>query len=64
VNEYQIDRMKARLLEEFLAAEIDREVVSDAIEMLEVCRRRIAHLDRLVDALQAEIAFQRSCGPT
>ena len=64
MNEHQIDRMKARLLEEFLAAEIDREVLSDSIEMLEVCRRRIAHLDRLVAALQAEIAFQRSCRPT
>jgi hypothetical protein len=64
VNEHQIDRMKARLLEEFLAVDFDREVLSDSIEMLEVCRRRIAHLDRLVDALQAEIAFQRSCGPT
>ena len=56
--------MKARLLEEFLAADIDRETLSDAIEMLEVCRRRIAHLERLVEALQAEIAYQRSCGPT
>ncbi len=56
--------MKARLLEEFLAAEIDREVLSDSIETLEICRRRIAHLDRLVDALQAEIAYHRSCGPT
>lgn len=64
MNEYQIDRMKARLLEEFLAAEIDREVLSDAIETLEVCRKRIAHLDKLVEALQAEIAYQRSCGPT
>ncbi len=64
MNEHQIDRMKARLLEEFLAAEIDREVLSDSIETLEICRRRIAHLDRLVDALQAEIAYHRSCGPT
>jgi len=56
--------MKARLLEEFLAAEIDREVLSDSIEMLEVCRRRIAHLDRLVDAQAAEIAYHRACGPT
>jgi len=64
VTEHQIDRMKARLLEEFLAADIDRETLSDAIEMLEVCRKRIAHLDKLVEALQAEIAYQRSCGPT
>ena len=64
MNEHQIDRMKARLLEEFLAAEIDREVLSDAIETLEVCRKRIAHPDKLVEALQAEIAYQRSCGPT
>ena len=64
MNEHQIDRMKARLLEEFLAAEIDRQVLSDAIETLEICRRRIAHLDLFVDALQQEIAFQRSCGPT
>lgn len=64
MTEHQIDRMKARLLEEFLAADIDRETLSDAIEMLEVCRRRIAHLERLVEALQAEIAYQRSCGPT
>lgn len=64
MNEHQIDRMKARLLEEFLSVDIDRETISDAIETLEICRRRIAHLDRLVEALQAEIAFQRSCGPT
>ena len=64
MTEHQIDRMKARLLEEFLAADIDRETLSDAIEMLEVCRRRIAHLERLVEALQEKIVYQRSCGPT
>jgi hypothetical protein len=32
--------------------------------VLEACDRRIAHLERLVEALGAEIAFQRSCGPT
>lgn len=56
--------MKARLLEEFLAVDIDRAVLSDAIETLEVCRRIIARLDRLVSELDAEVAFQRSCGPT
>ena len=64
MNEHQIDRMKARLLEQFLAADIDREVLSDAIETFEVCRRRIAHLDRLVDAQAAEIAYHRACGAT
>jgi hypothetical protein len=64
MNEHQIDQMKARLLEEFLAVDIDREVLSDAIETLEVCRRIIARLDRLVAELDAEVAFQRSCGPT
>ena len=64
MTEHQIDRMKARLLEELLAADIDRETLSDAIQMFEECRRRIAHLERLVEALQAEIAYQRSCGPT
>lgn len=64
MNEHQIDKMKARLLEEFLAVDINREVLSDAIETLEVCRRIIARLDRLVSELDAEVAFQRSCGPT
>jgi hypothetical protein len=64
VNEHQIDRMKARLLEQFLAAEIDREVLSDAIELLERCRLHEAHQDRLINALAAEIAYQRACGPT
>ena len=64
MNEHQIDKMKARLLEEFLAVDIDRAVLSYAIETLEVCRRIIARLDRLVSELDAEVAFQRSCGPT
>lgn len=63
MNEHQIDQMKARLLEEFLSVEIDREVLSDAIGTLERCRLHEAHQDRLIDALTAEIAYQRSCGP-
>jgi hypothetical protein len=56
--------MRALLLEELLSVEIDRAVVSDAIDVLEACGRRNAHLEMLVEALGAEIAFQRSCGPT
>jgi len=63
MNEHQIDKMKARLLEEFLSVDIDREVLSDAIETFERCRLQMAHQDRLIDALTAEIAYQRSCGP-
>lgn len=64
MDEHQIDRMKARLFEQVLAADIDREVLSDSIEMLEICRRHIDHLDRLVNALDQTIDYQRSCGPT
>jgi hypothetical protein len=64
MNEHEIDQMKARLLEEFLSVDIDREVLSDAIGTLEVCRRVIARFERLVAELDAEVAFQRSCGPT
>lgn len=64
MNEHQIDRMKALLLEEFLAVDIDRTVLSDAIETLERCRLHEAHQDLLVEALYAEVAYQRSCGPT
>jgi len=56
--------MRTLLLAELLNGEIDRAVVSDAVDVLEACDRRIAHLERLVEALGAEIAFQRSCGPT
>jgi hypothetical protein len=60
----QIEIMRTLLLAELLSVDIDRATVSDAIDVLEACGNRIAHLERLVDAQQAEIAFQRSCGPT
>lgn len=60
----RIEIMRALLLEELLSVEIDRAVVSDAIDVLEACGRRNAHLEMLVEALGAEIASQRSCGPT
>ncbi len=60
----RIEIMRTLLLAELLNGEIDRAVVSDAVDVLEACDRRIAHLERLVEALGAEIAFQRSCGPT
>jgi len=60
----QIEIMRTLLLSELLNGDIDRAVVSDAVDVLEACQRRIAHLDRLVEALGAEIAYHRSCGPT
>lgn len=60
----KIEIMKTLLLAELLNGDIDRAVVSDAVDVLEACGRRISHLERLVEALGAEIAFQRSCGPT
>jgi len=60
----QIEIMRTLLLEELLNGDIDRAVVSDAIDVLEASGRRIAHLERLVEALGAEIAYHRSCGPT
>ena len=56
--------MRTLLLAELLNGDIDRAVVSDAIDVLEASGRRIAHLERLVEALGAEIAYHRSCGPT
>lgn len=56
--------MKTLLLAELLGVDIDRAVVSDAVDVLEACGNRIAQLERLVEAQHAEIAFQRSCGPT
>jgi hypothetical protein len=38
--------------------EVDRRAIDSLFEEV------VFDLDRLVDALQAEIAFQRSCGPT
>jgi len=60
----QIEIMRTLLLAELLNGDIDRAVVSDAIDVLEASGRRIAHLERLVEALGAEIAYHRSCGPT
>lgn len=60
----QIEIMRTLLLAELLNGDIDRAIVSDGIDVLEAAGRRIAHLERLVEALGAEIAFQRSCGPT
>lgn len=60
----QIEVMKTLLLAELLGVDIDRAVVSDAVDVLEACGNRIAQLERLVEAQHAEIAFQRSCGPT
>jgi len=56
--------MRTLLLAELLNGDIDRAVVSDAVDVFEACGRRIAHLERLVEALGAEIAYHRSCGPT
>jgi len=60
----QIEIMRTLLLAELLSVDIDRAVVSDAIDVLEACGNRIAHLELLVEAQGAEILFQRSCGPT
>ena len=60
----QIEIMRTLLLAELLNGDIDRAVVSDAIDVLEAVGRRNAHLERLVEALGAEIAYHRSCGPT
>jgi len=60
----QIEIMRTQLLAELLNGDIDRAVVSDAIDVLEAAGRRNAHLERLVEALGAEIAYHRSCGPT
>jgi hypothetical protein len=60
----QIEIMRTLLLAELLNGDIDRAVVSDAVDVFEACGRRIAHLERLVEALGAEIAYHRSCGPT
>ena len=56
--------MRTLLLAELLNGDVDRAVASDAIDVLEAAGRRIAHLERLVEALGAEIAYHRSCGPT
>ena len=60
----QIEIMRTLLLAELLNGDVDRAVVSDAIDVLEAAGRRNAHLERLVEALGAEIAYHRSCGPT
>jgi hypothetical protein len=60
----QIEIMRTLLLAELLNGDVDRAVVSDAIDVLEAVGRRNAHLERLVEALGAEIAYHRSCGPT
>ncbi|CAB5212702.1 hypothetical protein UFOVP196_44 [uncultured Caudovirales phage] len=60
----QIEIMRTLLLAELLNGDIDRAVVSDAESVLAACGDRIAHLERLVEALGTEIFFQRSCGPT
>ena len=60
----QIEIMRTLLLAELLNGDIDRAVLSDAVDVFEACGRRIAHLERLVEALGAEIAYHRSCGPT